>query len=363
MPTNRSLILASLSQPPWLHPSEHRSGDQNDQHKENWKMAPKTYQASELAEREVNLRISLTGNTIKVELPLTDTGRPNEMPFAAVDRQKKEDYLTAATNSISDYNARNNVGGYSIDKITGSGKGGANIQAVSMEFSSTAEANRVFNDPNFLNKLQSDFDINRKREYMNAAAAWTRGIGNEATGGATVPYNGVNVKVSDRTAIGYYAENYNPGKGLGNKEEYESLIRLYDKRHNIDRSRGVSQLDTPASGNDRVASLEDAGNPLNRQYQQALNGTKGDRDAAAVALDTIRNAPGYKENQDISVVQGKNGNFIVSQGQGDAALNLAVPQAKPGDLERVSSQVAQAPQPQPIAQQLDQPERARAPTV
>ena len=325
-------------------------------------MAPKTYQATELAEREGNLRISLTGNTIKVELPLTDTGRPNEMPFAAVDRQKKEDYLTAATNSISDYNARNNVGGYSIDKITGSGKGGANIQAVSMELSSTAEASRVFNEPKFIKKLQSDFDVNRKREYMEAAKAWTVGIGNEAKGGATIGYNGVNMKVSDRTAIGYYAENYDPSKGFGDKKEYEDLVRLYDKRHNINRNGVRSELENPESGTDRIASLGNAGTPLNRQYEQALKGTNGDKDAAAVAVETIKNNPSYKENQDISVVQGKNGGFIVSQGQGDSAVNLPVPQAKQGDLERVATQLSQPQQSQNVAVQPEPLER-KGPTM
>jgi hypothetical protein len=99
---------------------------------------------------------------------------------------------------------------------------------------------------------------------------------------------------------------------------------------------------------------------LNMDFAQALKGTNGDRDAAALAVDTIRNAPGYKEGQDISVVQGKNGNFIVSQGQGDTALNVPVPQAKQGDFERVSSQLALAPQPQSMVQPLDQSERARS---
>jgi hypothetical protein len=60
------------------------------------------------------------------------------------------------------------------------------------------------------------------------------------------------------------------------------------------------------------------------------------------------------------VIQGRNGNYIVSQGQGDTALNAAVPQASPGDFERVANQIAQAPQPtQVAAMQPDQPERAR----
>ncbi|NJK42656.1 MAG: hypothetical protein HC937_02985 [Aquincola sp.] len=106
-------------------------------------------------------------------------------------------------------------------------------------------------------------------------------------------------------------------------------------------------------------------NPLdgNRLFAQALEGTNGNRDAAAAALEAISKSPGFKPDQDIAVVQGKNGNLIATQGQGDAALNVPVPEAKQGDFERVARQIAEQPQqPQQIAQQ-DQPERARTPTV
>lgn len=98
---------------------------------------------------------------------------------------------------------------------------------------------------------------------------------------------------------------------------------------------------------------------LNAQFEQALKGTGGDRDAAAVAVDTISKAQGYKPDQDISVLQGKNG-LVVSQGQGDAALNLQVPQVKQGDFERVAA--AQPAQPQQVAMQPEQSER-KGPTV
>jgi hypothetical protein len=99
---------------------------------------------------------------------------------------------------------------------------------------------------------------------------------------------------------------------------------------------------------------------LNRQFAQALQGTSGDRDAAAAAIDAISRSPGYRPDQDIAVVQGRNGQLIATQGQGDAALNVAVPKANPGDFERVANQIAQAPQPTQVAAvQPDQPERAR----
>jgi hypothetical protein len=177
-------------------------------------------------------------------------------------------------------------------------------------------------------------------------------------------------------AFHYLPDTYealNPGSKapstLGGYFNDRSILRQPDKHSSVAEPEARIAGSVPlgdrsvASGSGGVAGIEDTGHPLSRQYQQALKGTNGDRDAAALAVKTIKNAPGYKEGQDISVIQGKNGNFIVSQGQGDAALNLAVPQAKQGDLERVSSHIAQAPQPQPVALQLDQPERMRAPTM
>lgn len=99
---------------------------------------------------------------------------------------------------------------------------------------------------------------------------------------------------------------------------------------------------------------------VNRQFAQALQGTNGDRDAAAAAIETLRNTPGYKADRDVAVVQGLNGQLIATQGQGDAALNVAVAKVNPGDFERVANQIAQAPQQtQTVAVQPDQPERSR----
>jgi hypothetical protein len=122
-----------------------------------------------------------------------------------------------------------------------------------------------------------------------------------------------------------------------------------------------------ADAETRVASVSPAlvpGNDrLNAQFEQALKVTGGDPDAAALAVKTINEAPGYKPDQDISVTQGKNG-FIVSQGQGDSALNLQVPAAKPGDFDKVATQMAQPQPTQQIAMQTDQPEqRIKGPTV
>jgi hypothetical protein len=95
-------------------------------------------------------------------------------------------------------------------------------------------------------------------------------------------------------------------------------------------------------------TLVDGSPELNRQFAQALQAIEttnapNTRDLAASAVQVISQAPGYKIDQDISIVQSKNGGFIVSQGEGATAINLAVPQAKQGDFERISTQMAQQP--------------------
>lgn len=114
-----------------------------------------------------------------------------------------------------------------------------------------------------------------------------------------------------------------------------------------------------APGNDRV----------NRQFEQALKGTRGDRDAAALAVDTIRNAPGYKPDEAITVTSGKNG-LIVSQSQSDASLNLQVPQSGVCDFERTAARLQQTEAAQDLAlnavrQQVAQaqPDAARLPSA
>jgi hypothetical protein len=124
-----------------------------------------------------------------------------------------------------------------------------------------------------------------------------------------------------------------------------TLPRVGTLRSSIDDPTLVVAGSTLVPGNDRA----------NTHFEQALKGTGGDKDAAAVAVDTISKAPGYKPDQDISVMQGKNG-LVVAQGEGPSSLALQVPQAKQGDFERVSAQMAQ---PQQIAMQPDQPQQER----
>jgi hypothetical protein len=354
-------------------------------------MSDKDIRVTSLKDRDVDLKITLQGTTLKIELPLSPTGRPSEMPFAAVDQQRKEEYLTKAENRLTDYLVgKAGIGGFNVDKVTGSAKGEGDISAVKLEFSSTAEANRVFADKGFINSLQRNFDQDRKQEHMDAAAAWTQGIGG---GGARIPYNGVVLKVDDKTAFQYYTRNFDEKTCPAEKQgEHFMLKMLMDSRYGIGAHKKLSAADgvespsqepgektlvasasaaAPAQNNDGNRSQIERQNPqaaanmpssptlvegnetVNRLFKQAILGVENTNvpnklDAAALAVQTISQAQGFKQDQDISIVQGNKG-LIVSQGEGAAAMNLLVPQANRGDYEKVSAQMSQS-QPQPNIQ-------------
>jgi hypothetical protein len=178
-----------------------------------------------------------------------------------------------------------------------------------------------------------------------------RTLGTVMVGGSNVPVfqgplqPGVNNYVLDFTTMRlmqYDKQEFRQGRDLGADVQVAALD-----------PRGLPSPTT-------ATTLVPGNDPVNRQFAQALQGTHGDRDAAAAALEALRNTPGYKPDQDIAVVQGRNGQLIATQGQGDAALNVAIGKVNPGDFERVASQIAQAPQPTQVAAvQTEQPERAR----
>ena len=165
---------------------------------------------------------------------------------------------------------------------------------------------------------------------------------------------------------GLYGANQDPetlGKyGLDPFSPIKPSIDSYADGHpdwkvNYQRQSRRAEVGQPE---DPAVALAPGNDPANRQFEQALKGTNGDRDAAALAVDTISKTPGYKPDRDIAVVQGRNGNFIATQGQGDAALNVAVPQAQQGDFERVATQMAAQPQQSQqvaLAQPTEQQER------
>jgi hypothetical protein len=103
----------------------------------------------------------------------------------------------------------------------------------------------------------------------------------------------------------------------------------------------LAGLPTEAPTLARAANvLVDGNDRINRQFAQALSGTGGDRDTAAMAVHTISQARGYQETADIRVLEGKSG-AIVSQGNGATEINLPLQLGRPGDFERVSAQLSQ----------------------
>jgi hypothetical protein len=135
-----------------------------------------------------------------------------------------------------------------------------------------------------------------------------------------------------------------------------------DLNRPIRLSLRVSEPDSSATSAADASTFVPGNDRVNRQFEQALKGTNGDRDTAAIAVDAISKAPGYKPDQNIAVVQGRIGQMIATQGQGDTAVNVPVPQAKQGEFERVSAQMTQQPPQQQIAVQPEPQERKR-PTV
>lgn len=154
--------------------------------------------------------------------------------------------------------------------------------------------------------------------------------------------------VSGHDIVANHGATQNPGAENYRDEISETMRRTFNGlAPGRTRAEGESGIEVATADPNRLVSGNDA---ANRQFAQALQGTNGDRDAAAVALETIRNTPGYKPDQDVAVIQGRNGNYIVSQGQGDTALNAAVPQANPGDFDRVAARMQQQEQTQTVAQ-------------
>ena len=102
----------------------------------------------------------------------------------------------------------------------------------------------------------------------------------------------------------------------------------------------VAGLDTGSPAARGANVLVEGNDRLNNQFAQALSGTNGNRDTAALAVQTISQAQGYRDSENIRVIDGRNGP-LVSQGDGATAINLQVQQGKPGDFERVSTQLAQ----------------------
>jgi hypothetical protein len=116
-------------------------------------------------------------------------------------------------------------------------------------------------------------------------------------------------------------------------------------------------------------TLVEGNEAINKLFKQAMSGVENTNipnkpDAAALAVQTISQAPGFDPQKDISVMEGKKG-LIVSQGQGPAGVNMLVPEAAPGDLKKVSEEMTRSqPQltqtPAVVAHELEQKQSVRS---
>ncbi len=299
----------------------------------------------------VGLSINDTGDgALKVELDVPSPGHTLEhIPFLEITRNAQAVLLNGARQDVL---AKLNESGFAIGGVmyedssfTGAlGDGAVDKHApklgkVSFEISSDAKVEGGLNatptnHPDFahaIGEAERNFDLRRHDMYETCARQWHR------QGGATLEaVNGETYQVTAEAAKHYINERYPLSQW---------------ERVGIDDGSApfVEATPTLVAGNDA----------LNRQFAQALNGAGGDRDTAAVAIDTIRHAPGYKPDQEIRLLQGKQG-LVVSQGDGPAALNLPVPQAQPGDFEKVAAQMMQQQQQTTMR---SEPQGRNAPTV
>lgn len=297
----------------------------------------------------MDLTITDAGNgKLKVELQVPATsGSKDNIPFLEVTRNEQATLLNGARQDLLKGLSQS---GFTIGDVKyeagaeqnthGGGSGGAKVPGlgkVTLEISSDTKIHggvnaTLRNNPDLagaIDRAERNFDTRRQDIYETRAREWYR------DGGATLKSGG---------------ETYHVGK--------DAAKDYVNERHPIDiwRNKRISDAgDGSVQVADASTTLVAGNSPVNKQFEQALKGANGDKDAAAVALDTISKAPGYKPDQDISVMQGKNG-LVVAQGEGPTSLALQVPQAKQGDFERVSAQMAQ---PQQIAMQPDQPQQER----
>jgi hypothetical protein len=157
------------------------------------------------------------------------------------------------------------------------------------------------------------------------------------------------------------------------------LPETYEALYGIDAPSRLDQYFKPPVQNRRAdAEGQDgngvllAGNPdINRQFAQALRqlgdgDPAANRDTAAHAVLTLAQTPGYRADADLQLVPSRHGGLIVSQGDGAAALNVPLSQAKPDTFEQTAAKLAELAQTQPERFQAvvsPEQERTKPPSV
>lgn len=303
----------------------------------------------------MDLTITEAGNgKLKVELNVPRTsGSSENIPFLEVTRNEQQTLLNGARQTVISRLSRSGfqIGDIEYEQTAGANigagaGGGANVQKlgkVSFEISAGASGTTtvngsIRNNPDVagaIREAETGFDTRRQDMYEQRAREWYR------QGGATLTSNGETYRVTPDAAKTYI-----------------------NQRHPLNPFERVS-LDGDGATDGAFAF---SGNPhLERQFQQALSGiaatsTPNQRDAAALAVEAISSTPGYAADGDVSVVSGSKGNLIVFQGQDASGVRASVPDAKPGDFERVADQLAKVPTVQ-VAQEPEQPDRSRTQAV
>ena len=303
-----------------------------------------------------NLTQSLDGGTVKFTYtPLPVGGNPRDAVLRELTNQRSEEILNTIRNDL----IKEKGSHLNISDVTGNA--GGTVNGVNMSISGKFLWNQV--DRETIGNVQDRYDYERTKVYVQWALDMRelnpgKGVTYTPQGGQPIHYSEENLNYLIREG-GRYLKSF---QSLEANDPHRINLSEKDLNRPIPIPPRRSEADSPGTSVADASTLVPGNDRVNRQFEQALKGTNGDRDAAAAAVDAISKAPGYKPDQEISVVQGKNG-FVVSQGQGDAAVNVAVPQAKAGDFERVAAQMTQQPQPtQQIAVQSETQER-KGPTV
>ncbi len=303
----------------------------------------------------MDLTITDAGNgKLKVELNVPrSSGSLDNIPFLEVTRNEQETLLNGARQTMISRLSRSGfqVGDIEYEltsgaNIGGTAGGGANVPKVGkVSFEITAGADggatvngSLRNNPDVsgaIRDAESGFDTRRQDIYEQRAREWYR------QGGATLTSGGETYSVSPDAARTYI-----------------------NQRHPLNPFERVS-----VDGETMVAGTGNfSANPqLDRQFAQALGGveatgTQNPRDTAALAIQAISSTPGYDPDADVRVVAGTRGGLVVFQGQDASGVRASVPDANPGDFQRVADQFAQLP-PAQVAQQTEQLERVRTQSV
>jgi hypothetical protein len=303
----------------------------------------------------MDLTFSDAGNgKLRVELNVPrSSGSKDNIPFLEVTRNEQQVLLNGAkqdmlaklsqsgftigeikVESSADYKAHG--GGSAAGKVPGVGKVSFEISADPSVHSGMTGS--IKNNPDVagaIREAESKFDTRRQDIYEQRAREWHR------DGGATLTSDGQTYHVGKEAAKEYINERY-PHKVW----------------------KHVSADDGSVQVASASPTLDIGNSPLSKNLAQAVNSAP-DKDTGALAFETIKNANGYKPTDDIRVLQGNNGTTLVAQRENDpSGIVLQVPQGKPGDFERVSTQDAKEQAAQQSVTQLtntQQPQQNQSP--